>query len=915
MATCVIGVPGKDNLSDRQFVDVPGPDGTSTRYQFDEETCTLIRTTSDVIIPSFHGHTHVSTDPVPEATPWLKGLMSAEDKAKLDSLTQTRLGVLGFLGAGFPDDGGWMQGDIILAAGSEFIQLERVGNIIRFTVDSPIPLNCNCEECAQIFWIQDESDVRSVRPPSCSGVMPGTNVYGEMKVFLYPENSIFNPNEPNDFFDSKGQRPSIIFKRYDNSTEPDVANYEMVLKRRNDLTNNVGWAMTPGATGVAESIWYMGDDQTGRQITFELNPETQSGLLGSLLYNKVSITKQPAIIVNYTDFIVTTNQYVVKKWSVTEKEAIGDDLIATNTWKYTNVQSDPRLVVDATIQLIDIGEIVDLIQVQIDEINGQPIFEHYFSQKPSLNPSHLWTTSGYVKWGDTNEQRDNINNDGTSDNKTAVIGGVSDERLFEKDEWGLTGFPDDVLLPDDGEIDSSDPGKLEPSGVPINEKVRAFVDTSIPGLVVRETKIENLRADIVDNEGAYAPPGDGVVDDNDLQAMLRSIGSEQCCSPRCDENPTAEPCWHENADINKDGVVDVRDLGILGTEYNIVAEKPSDLPVFLWHKQNHNNVLIKFKVGRPCAAGETLDDCDPQCCSSYPPVDLLFGAPIDNVDTKYVKIIKRGVYETPPVHENAWVLVEGANYHDIPSSGTLRIMNGVYRDVFWKYHRKYIDGNRTILASDEGAIFPFDDDFVSDPTVGLGESPTNTTICSVVHEDYTTRAMRFEFSVNPTGGQESVKLQITGGILSMATSYELDIDEIDGDEYANDDFVRGFLPGSFVVSDILTQYGFTETGDGVTAEPTNFRVVDGGFIGNSIDERWNEVCVMVRDDQVWVWWNDMLISPSTEASAALPTPMTVNTPYWPISTVFGKVGFRLWPKAIMRDVQVCDQIKLFNEFR
>jgi hypothetical protein len=175
--------------------------------------------------------------------------------------------------------------------------------------------------------------------------------------------------------------------------------------------------------------------------------------------------------------------------------------------------------------------------------------------------------------------------------------------------------------------------------------------------------------------------------------------------------------------------------------------------------------------------------------------------------------------------------------------------------------------------------------------------------------------MRFEFSVNPTPEQESVGLDVTGGILSMAHPYELDIDNIDGDEYPNDDYVRGFLPGSFVVSDHFLQNGFTETGDDVTAEPTNFRVVDGGFIGNSTEEKWNEVCIMVRDNQVWVWWNNMLISPSTEASAALPTPMTVNTPYWPISTAFGKVGFRLWPKAILRDVQICDQIKLFNEFR
>jgi hypothetical protein len=53
--------------------------------------------------------------------------MSADDKCKLDAMLGTRLGVLGFSGAGMPDDGGWLSGDIILAAGTEFISLERIG--------------------------------------------------------------------------------------------------------------------------------------------------------------------------------------------------------------------------------------------------------------------------------------------------------------------------------------------------------------------------------------------------------------------------------------------------------------------------------------------------------------------------------------------------------------------------------------------------------------------------------------------------------------------------------------------------------------------------------------------------------------------------------------------------------------------
>jgi hypothetical protein len=89
-----------------------------------------------------------------------------------------------------------MVGDIILAAGSEFINIERIGNTVRFTVDSPVPLNCGCETCAQIFWIQDESATRAIRPPSCNGIMPDVNAYGELKIYTLPESTIVDPQDP-----------------------------------------------------------------------------------------------------------------------------------------------------------------------------------------------------------------------------------------------------------------------------------------------------------------------------------------------------------------------------------------------------------------------------------------------------------------------------------------------------------------------------------------------------------------------------------------------------------------------------------------------------------------------------------------------------------------------------------------------
>lgn len=61
----------------------------------------------------------------------------------------------------------------------------------------------------------------------------------------------------------------------------------------------------------------------------------------------------------------------------------------------------------------------------------------------------------------------------------------------------------------------------------------------------------------------------------------------------------------------------------------------------------------------------------------------------------------------------------------------------------------------------------------------------------------------------------------------------------------------------------------------------------------------------------------MLVSPDTEASADLPTPVAVNTPYFPVTSSMkvGKVGLRLWPGAVIREVAVYGQLTQYNEFK
>jgi len=149
----------------------------------------------------------------------------------------------------------------------------------------------------------------------------------------------------------------------------------------------------------------------------------------------------------------------------------------------------------------------------------------------------------------------------------------------------------------------------------------------------------------------------------------------------------------------------------------------------------------------------------------------------------------------------------------------------------------------------------------------------------------------------------------------MNEAYDLN----QSNEFA-DDLVRNFSPGNYTVSQIHTQDGFIS--DGISepdSTPFGFRVYDGGFLPVAVNEdteKWNELQIMYRDGQLWIWWNRLLIPPDPSLSAALSTPVAVSTPYFPVTTVFqvGKVGFRLWPGAVIREIEVRDQLSGFNEF-
>lgn len=800
-------IPSHTTLQDAQFITIEGPDELTTGYKYDSQQRALYFKESQVIYPSFHGATHIAEDPVPNASCDLPGLMSANDKCKLDAMLQMRVGVLGFQGAGFPDDGGWMSGDIILAAGTEFISLERIGNVVRFTVDSPIPLICNCEECNQIFWVQDETDVAAVRPPVCSGKLPGVNAYGEMKIYLFPESTIADPNDASSTLNNKGNYPAFIFKRYDDTIIPGAAEHELVLLRdsNNVLQTEIGWAFTPGATGVPEMVWFMGKDNDGNQIRFDLNPESEPGLLGSLLFKGHLLTKRMGVIVDYTATVLSTNQYTVRNWDVDAAEAVGDPFTATNVWQYANPEnstsgSNPQaLIMDATTDLLPIGTLVDLWSFKIGEVSGEPINRYFFSKQPRFNPNHAWIWTDSVQFGDVAIAREEVQ-PGPTDESLYAAAQVPAIRDFEKTLWGLTGFDDPLYSYDIAMTAGTEAADL-------NVQHRAIYDTDVPAL-------------------------------------------------RVEASPTA-------------------------TNYY------SERPVWLWNRHNSCNWLVRADIGRP-----TDND--------FVPYDLVLRAQIDENTNKYMRVVETG--EFLDLH---YVRVRGLHFHDLPPFGSIRILTSGDKNAIFNYTRKFVyptlsgesDYDSIVLTCDPDNNVPF-------PGV-VGD------IVELLHQEYSSPIVRIQFSYDSLSGLVSTQFKV--GTLDMSLPYE---EDITGDD---DDFVRGLAPG-YAVSAVYQQSGtYTGVGDRPDSSPEGFVVYDGGaVVGGDYPEYWNRLEVMLRDDQIWIWWNRLLIPPNPALSALLPTPVAVNTPYFPTSIdqtrLNGKVGMRMWPGATLRRMDVRTQMTLFNEF-
>lgn len=937
-------VPNKPQLVDQQFLRISGPDGLTTGYQFDAETCTLYGKESEIIIPSFHGQTHIAEDPIPNATTDTPGLMSSSDKAKLDAVTQTRLGVLGFSGSGFPDDGGMLQGDVMLAAGTEFISLERIGNVIRFTVDSPLPLNCGCEECAQIFWIQDESDVAAVRPPSCAGKMPDVNVYGELKIYQFPESTILNPSNPGPTLNMKGNFPALLFQRF-NTPNPNRAKFELILARNSNSTTNVGWAFTPGSTGVPQSVWFMGLDDDGNQIRFDLDVQSDPDLLGSILYKGHTLTRQMAVVTGFSSTILSTNQYTCRFWSINTAQPKGDGFTATNVWQYNNPENSPtdlfaprELVRDATCDILPVGTLVQIWEFQIGVVNGQRLVQRFFSRPPKLNPGTLWSKSACVRFGETIECRGEL--PGVAPTEiTSIDRNLSDVRLFEKSQWGMTVFEDPFLLSDDGEVTAStEEGQVIRQDTVDSVEPDDVVDDPTPNFVIiaqgalnasgqfatneladrmvtfTSGNLQNVEFTIVENTASRI-----TLFDPDDQASLVQAGDTFDIFVN---SSTGDP---SGVAINNQYVADI-DPNIPGLR---VSETPpqsdQERPVWLWHRGDHKNVYVKALVGRP-------DN------SRFPPIDVILRGPIDSYDDRYMKVVRRGTVATGPFQGNEYIVVKGVNWHDLPPSGTVRSLTGIWRNTTWSWQFK-----TAFPASDDDGVmlvgfldkFPFDIDAIPDiegtgATDLAGEDavniteieealgtpvPDRTTVVELLRQDCSATALRLEFSINDNTDAESVQLQVRAGVLDMNEAYRLNVE----DDFS-DDFVRDFRPGQFSTSRVLTQDGFIVFGtEELPSEPSGFKVYEGGSLPAPVDgdeEKWNELEIMYRDGQMWVWWNGLLVNPDPSASASLEVPVVVSTPYFPVAALqeVGKVGFRLWPGAIIREVEIRDQLTSFNEF-
>jgi hypothetical protein len=219
--------------------------------------------------------------------------------------------------------------------------------------------------------------------------------------------------------------------------------------------------------------------------------------------------------------------------------------------------------------------------------------------------------------------------------------------------------------------------------------------------------------------------------------------------------------------------------------------------------------------------------------------------------------------------------------------------------LIWKFDRKVMaSGNRIMLMSDEelqGRVY---------------SNNSIMSIASLVHADFNVAAARLEFSVNDLEGSEAVQMQLRVGLLDMSVPYEYD-EEVT----IADDLIKGFRPGQYAVSRWFTQNGFwTGPDSDVSGSPEQFIVYQGGWISDT-QQQWNILELMVRDDQLWAWWNGIILAPDPFENSQLPVPVPVDTPYFDISAfpTYGKYGLRMWPGAKIRSVEIRDQNMLANE--
>jgi intein/homing endonuclease len=723
----------------------------------------------------------------------------------------------------------------------EWSQLHYEGTVYNFEVEDDnsyivdgIVVH-NCEECQQIFWLQDETDVAAIRPPSCGGKLPGVNAYGELKIYLFPESTIADPNNPATTLNKKDNYPSLIFKRYDDTITPGTGEFDLVLKRdkNNKRQTEVGWAFTPGALGVAQCVWFAGKDNDGNQIRFELSPQAEPALLGTILYKGHLLTKKMGVIVDYTSTILSTNQYTVREWDVDGQKAVGDPLTAKNIWQYANPENPPSgknpktLLLDSGVDLLPIGTLVDLWFFKVGEVAGEPIRRFYFSKKPTVNPNHIWTWVGQCQFGDALIARNEVLPGPGSEDKGASAQ-VSSIRNFERHLWGLTGYDDPLIAFDVAATAGTDRADL-------SRQHRAVIDNAIPALKV-----------------------------------IPSVNTPDDFSER---------------------------------------------PIWLWNRKDVCNALIRADIGRP---GSSL----------FSPYDIVLRAPIDESTNLYMRVVGKGV-----INGLYYIRVAGVHFQDLPPFGTIRVLYpDSNQNLVYNYHRKLMFPSNvnsesigtagTVPAGSTEPPGGFPPNFNSealDTVVLIGSAADNLPypgdigdIVELLHQEYNSPCVRVEFSFNPATGLIEVQFKV--GILDMGLPYEEDVLADDADDY-----VRGLAPG-YAVSAIYSQAGpFTGVGSQPDASPEGFVVYEGGAqVGGTLSEYWNHLEIMLRDNQVWVWWNKLLIPPSTTLSAALPTPVTISTPFFPLeqdpNRQFGKVGVRLWPGATVRRLDVRTQISLFSEF-